>query len=137
MKKIPAKNIYIGDYGWHKGRFHFSFGDYFDPENMRYGVLEALNDFELQPGTGFEPHLHEEMEIVSYCVEGELTHTDNMGNKTSIKRGDVQYICAGSGIIHSEMNNNNYPLRFLQIWILLNQVITMFIVQFPPPYPPC
>jgi len=104
---------------------------------MRYGVLEALNDFELQPGTGFEPHLHEEMEIVSYCVEGELTHTDNMGNKTSIKRGDVQYICAGSGITHSEMNNNNHPLRFLQIWILLNQVITMFIVQFPPPYPPC
>lgn len=118
---IPAENIYLGDYDWHKGRFHFSFADYVDEGNDKFGVLKALNDFELKPGTGFETHPHEEMEIISYCVEGELTHIDSMGNKHSLKRGDVQYLCAGSGITHSEMNeSSNDSLRFIQIWILPN-----------------
>ena len=121
-RKIPARNIYVGDYDGHIGRFHFPFADYEDPENGPFGVLQALNDFELEPGTGFETHPHEEMEIVSYCVEGTLDHVDNMGNKNTIGRGDVQYLCAGSGISHSEMNSTiDGTLRFLQIWITPNK----------------
>jgi redox-sensitive bicupin YhaK (pirin superfamily) len=119
---IPAKSMYIGDYDWHTGRFHFSFADYVDQENGKFGVLKALNDFDVKPSSGFETHPHEEMEIVSYCVEGELTHIDSMGNRSSLKRGDVQYLCAGSGITHSEMNESlDHPLRFIQIWILPNK----------------
>ncbi len=121
-RKIPAQNIYVGDYDWHIGRFHFPFADYEDPENGPFGVLQALNDFELTPGTGFETHPHDEMEIISYCVEGTLDHVDNMGNKNSIGRGDVQYLSAGSGVYHSEMNTiGNGSLRFLQIWIAPNE----------------
>ena len=120
-RKIPAQNIYVGDYDWHIGRFHFPFADYEDPENGPFGILQALNDFELAPGTGFDTHPHDEMEIISYCVEGTLDHVDNMGNKNSINRGDVQYLCAGSGVTHSEMNTmGNGSLRFLQIWITPN-----------------
>jgi redox-sensitive bicupin YhaK (pirin superfamily) len=119
---ITAENIFVGDYGWHTGRFHFSFANYVDEGNGKFGVLKALNDFDLKPGSGFETHPHEEMEIISYCVKGELTHVDNMGNKHSLKRGDVQYLCAGSGITHSEMNKSlDHPLRFIQIWILPNK----------------
>lgn len=119
---ITAENIYVGDYDWHTGGFHFSFADYVDEGNEKFGVLKALNDFNLKPGSGFETHPHEEMEIISYCVEGELTHTDSIGNKHSLQRGDVQYLCAGSGITHSEMNESlDHPLRFIQIWILPNQ----------------
>jgi len=121
-KKIPAQNIYNGDYGWHKGRFHFPFADYEDPENGPFGVLKALNDFELDPGTGFETHPHEEMEIISYCIEGILEHIDNMGNKNTLNPGDVQYLCAGAGVTHSEMNaTEGGLLRFLQIWITPNK----------------
>ena len=121
-RKIPAQNIYIGDYDWHIGRFHFPFADYEDPENGPFGVLEALNDFELKPGTGFDTHPHDEMEIISYCVEGTLDHIDNMGNKHTIGRGDVQYLCAGEGVTHSEMNPAiDASLRFLQIWITPNK----------------
>jgi hypothetical protein len=122
IQKIPAEKIYISDEGWHTGRFHFSFADYDDPENLQFGVLSALNDFVLAPGTGFETHPHDEMEIISYCVEGELTHGDGMGHGNKLQSGDVQYICAGSGITHSEMNElGDCPMRFLQIWITPNE----------------
>jgi hypothetical protein len=120
-RKIPARNIYVGDYDGHIGRFHFPFADYEDPENGPFGVLQALNDFELDPDAGFETHPHDEMEIISYCVEGTLDHVDNMGNQNTIGRGDVQYLCAGSGVTHSEMNSTiDGSLRFLQIWITPN-----------------
>lgn len=122
IQKIPSESIYFADYGWHTGRFHFSFGDYDDPNNSHFGVLRALNDFVLQPGSGFETHPHEEMEIISYCVEGDLTHSDNVGRRNTISRGDVQYLCAGSGITHSEMNElGDCSTRFLQIWITPNE----------------
>ena len=121
-RKIPAQNIYVGDYNWHIGRFHFPFADYEDPENGPFGVLQALNDFELEPASGFKTHPHDEMEIISYCVEGSLNHVDNSGNKNTIGRGDVQYLCAGSGVTHSEMNASvDGSLRFLQIWITPNK----------------
>jgi len=121
-RKIPAENIFVGDYGWHIARFHFPFADYEDPENGPFGILQALNDFELKPDTGFETHPHDEMEIITYCVEGTLGHADNMGNQNTIGRGDVQYLCSGSGVTHSEMNAAiDGTLRFLQIWITPNK----------------
>lgn len=117
--KISAEDIFCKDYGWHTGRFHFAFGDYKDPNNQNFGVLNALNGFVVQPNTGFETHPHEEMEIISYCVKGTLLHEDSMGNKNELKRGDSQYTCTGSGITHSEMNGADKGLlRFFQIWIM-------------------
>ena len=117
-----ATGLFHKDYGWHTGRFHFAFGDYEDPTNQKMGVLNALNDFVVQPNSGFETHSHAEMEIISYCVNGTLLHQDSMGNKNELKRGDSQYTCTGSGITHSEMNGSgNDILRFLQIWILPNK----------------
>ena len=122
LQKVLCKDIYFGDYGWHTGRFHFSFADYIDPGNSHFGNLQALNDFHLDPGTGFDNHPHEEMEIISYCVAGELTHVDNIGNITTLRRGDTQYLSAGSGIFHQECNESqDQSLRFVQIWINPNQ----------------
>jgi redox-sensitive bicupin YhaK (pirin superfamily) len=121
LQKILSEHMYLGDYGWHTGRFHFSFGDYDDPGNTHFGELIAFNDFVVKPGFGFETHPHREIEIVSYCLKGELTHVDSMGNRNTIKRGDMQYACAGSGITHSETNRSPVDsLRFIQIWIRPN-----------------
>jgi redox-sensitive bicupin YhaK (pirin superfamily) len=121
ISKILSNNIYLGDFGWHTGRFHFSFGDYDDPENRHFGDLIAFNDFMVKPNAGFETHPHSEIEIISYCVKGELTHADSMGNANTIKRGSMQYTCAGSGITHSETNNSPATtLRFVQLWIQPN-----------------
>jgi redox-sensitive bicupin YhaK (pirin superfamily) len=119
--KIPSQQIFTGNYGWHTGRFHFSFADYNDPNNVQFGDLVAFNDFALRPSSGFDTHSHDELEIISYCIEGELVHEDSLGNKTILRRGDMQYTCAGSGITHSEKNNSlDKPLRFVQIWIKPN-----------------
>jgi quercetin 2,3-dioxygenase len=121
LSKIPARQIYLGDYGWHVGRFHFSFADYEDPANLSFGDLITFNDFILQPSSGFDTHSHQEIEIISYCVYGELVHEDNLGNKEIIKPGGMQYTCAGSGITHSERNDSpDTPLRFIQIWVRPN-----------------
>ena len=118
LLKIPAGEIFFKDYGWHSGHFHFSFGDYIDPQNKGFGVLFALNDFMLKPMSGFETHPHAEVEIASYCVQGTLAHKDILGNEQELGRGDSQYTCTGSGITHSEMNPSpDESLRFVQIWI--------------------
>jgi redox-sensitive bicupin YhaK (pirin superfamily) len=89
---------------------------------MQFGVLRALNDETIQSNHGFDSHPHAEMEILSYCIQGELNHKDNIGNDVTIRRGDVQYMCAGSGMMHAEMNlSTDQPLRFIQIWLLPNQ----------------
>jgi hypothetical protein len=122
LKKISNQNLHCGDYEWHVCRHHFSFADYHDPENMNFGLLRALNDEIVQPSYGFHPHPHDNMEIVSYCVQGELSHSDDSGNEQTLERGDVQHLCTGSGIVHSEMNRSNMlDLRFIQIWIFPNQ----------------
>ena len=119
LKKIHSKGLYIADHDWLVSRFHFSFAEYYNPENMSFGVLRVLNDDIVQPATGFGTHPHNNMEIVSYCVSGELTHRDSMGNKETLTRGDIQYMSAGTGLTHSEMNESkDTVLRFLQIWIL-------------------
>jgi redox-sensitive bicupin YhaK (pirin superfamily) len=122
FQKISSGDLYVADQGWLVSRFHFSFAEYRDPQNMQFGALRVLNDDLVQAGKGFDAHGHAEMEIISYCVEGELTHADSMGNKETLSRGDVQYLSAGSGINHSEMNDSeDKRLRFLQIWILPDQ----------------
>ena len=98
--------------------FHFSFANYYDPENMKFGVLRVLNDDSVKPKNGFGTHPHDNMEIFSYIVDGELTHRDSAGSHEVLSRGHVQCISAGDGVTHSELNEQENWCRFLQIWIL-------------------
>lgn len=118
VTKVESKDLFLADHGWLKSRFHFSFAEYYNPQNVNFGVLRVLNDDIVQAGTGFGAHPHRDMEIVSYVVDGRLTHRDNMGNERTIGRGHVQYMSAGTGVVHSEYNQGDGPLRFLQLWIL-------------------
>lgn len=118
LKKVEGKNMGFSDLGWLESRFHFSFAEYYNPSRMRFGVLRVINDDLIGPGTGFETHPHKDMEIISYVVDGELTHQDSMGNKSTLNRGHVQYMSAGTGVYHSEHNLGESILRSLQIWIL-------------------
>jgi redox-sensitive bicupin YhaK (pirin superfamily) len=104
--------------GWLKSTFHFSFAQYYNPKNMNFGVLRVINDDLVEANTGFDTHPHRDMEIISYVVNGQLTHGDSMGNKNTLSRGHVQYMSAGTGVYHSEHNLGKDTLRFLQIWIL-------------------
>ena len=110
------------DHGWLKSRLTFSFANYYNPERVHFGALRVLNDDSVEAGMGFGKHPHDNMEIISIPLEGDLEHQDSMGNVTVIKNGDVQVMSAGTGIFHSEMNKNkNLPVRFLQIWVFPNQ----------------
>jgi len=106
-----------GLHGWLDSHFHFSFAEYFNPDNIRFGVLRVLNDDIVQPGTGFSTHPHSNMEIISYVVQGELSHEDSMGNTHTLTRGQAQYMSAGTGVWHSEFNWGVDELRFMQMWI--------------------
>ena len=106
-----------GRHGWLDSHFHFSFADYRNPQNVNFGVLRVMNDDLVQSGTGFDTHPHENMEIISYVVDGELTHRDSMGNQRVLTRGQVQYMSAGTGVTHSEYNCGAGILRFFKIWI--------------------
>ena len=105
IKKLPKQNMGKSNLGWLKSRFHFSFAEYRNPKNINFGVLRVLNDDLVEAKTGFEMHPHENMEIISYIVDGEITHKDSMGNSETLKRGEVQYLSAGDGIYHSEKMN--------------------------------
>lgn len=103
---------------WLKSRFHFSFAEYHNPRNSRFGVMRVMNDDLVQPKRGFGEHPHRDMEIVTYIVDGSLTHEDNMGSKESLGRGSIQFMTAGVGVQHSEYNHSEKPLRFIQTWIV-------------------
>jgi redox-sensitive bicupin YhaK (pirin superfamily) len=118
IKYVDHKKMGKADHGWLNSHFHFSFAEYFNPQNMQFGVLRVLNDDMVQCGEGFDTPPHQDMEIISYVVQGELTHKDSMGNKHTLTRGQVQYMSAGTGVFHSEFNLGKDLLRFLQIWIL-------------------
>ena len=118
LRKIDSNNMGSSYLGWLKSKFHFSFAEYYNPDNMNFGVLRVINDDLIQANTGFEVHPHRDMEIISYVVNGELTHGDSMGNKNTIGRGHAQYMSAGTGVFHSEHNLGKDQLRILQIWIL-------------------
>ncbi len=117
LRKIESDTLGTSDLGWLRSRFHFSFAGYYDPDNINFGALRVVNDDLVDPGHGFDTHPHRDMEIVSYVVDGELTHADSMGNAHTLARGDVQYMSAGTGVLHSEHNRGTEVLRFLQIWI--------------------
>jgi redox-sensitive bicupin YhaK (pirin superfamily) len=102
---------------WLNARHHFSFGHYHDPARMGVGGLRVWNDDEIAPGTGFDPHPHREMEIITYVREGAITHQDSLGNKGRTEAGDVQVMHAGTGIVHAEYNLEAGPTRIFQIWI--------------------
>ena len=106
------------DHGWLKTFHTFSFADYYSPKFQSYGPLRVINEDRVAPTTGFPTHRHREFEIFSYILNGELTHRDSMNNVETLTRGDVQYTSAGTGIAHSEYNDNHTKeVHFLQIWV--------------------
>ena len=118
LKKLPKNNMFESNLGWLESRFHFSFAEYRNFDNMQFGVLRVLNDDIIHGNSGFDTHPHKDMEIISYVVKGEISHKDSMGNERTLKRGQIQYLSAGTGILHSEHNKSSEDLRLLQIWIL-------------------
>ena len=118
IKLIDHKQMGKSDRDWLHSTFHFSFAEYYNPENIQFGALRVVNDDLFDAGGGFDTHPHQNMEIISYVVNGVLTHRDSMGNQRDLTRGQVQYMSAGTGVTHSEFNHTEEPLRFLQIWIL-------------------
>lgn len=123
MKTVLHKAETRGNanHGWLRSRHTFSFAGYYDPQRMNFGVLRVLNDDIVAGGMGFGAHPHDNMEIISIPLEGDLEHKDSMGNKTIIKNGDIQVMSAGTGITHSEYNKNaDKEVKFLQIWVFPN-----------------
>ena len=125
MKKIIHRAIDRGeaDHGWLKAKFSFSFAQYYNPENVNFGALRVLNDDIIQGGMGFGKHPHDNMEIITIPLEGSLKHQDSMSNKwIPLHTGEVQIMSAGTGILHSEMNNSEKEeINLFQIWIFPNE----------------
>ena len=105
------------DHGWLDARHHFSFADYYDPQRMSWGAIRVWNDDQIAPKTGFPPHPHRDMEIVTYVRTGAITHQDSMGNKGRTGAGDVQVMSAGRGVVHAEYNLEDEKTTLFQIWI--------------------
>lgn len=118
LKKLPKENMGASNLGWLESRFHFSFAEYRNSENINFGTLRVLNDDIIHSQNGFGTHPHKDMEIITYVVKGYLTHIDSMDNKETLSRGEVQYMSAGDGITHSEYNKTNEDLRVLQLWVI-------------------
>jgi len=122
LTKRPAEQRGQANHGWLQARFTFSFGEYLDPDHMGFKSLRVMNNDTIQSGGGFPEHPHDNMEIFTYIIEGQLEHRDSMGNGATIEAGDLQYMSAGSGIHHSEFNPSKTKLTHLyQIWLQPNK----------------
>jgi hypothetical protein len=117
IERRPFKSLGGADHGWLKARHHFSFADYYDPKNMSWGAIRVWNDDEIAPNSGFPPHPHRDMEIITYVRKGAVTHKDSLGNEGRTEAGDVQVMSAGSGIRHAEYNLEPETTTLFQIWI--------------------
>jgi redox-sensitive bicupin YhaK (pirin superfamily) len=113
QQRYPGGDPQAGIESWHA----FSFGPHYDPDNLRFGALVACNEERLAPGAGFAEHPHRHTEIVTWVVEGELTHRDSTGHETLVRPGDVQRLSAASGVRHVERNDGSGPLTFVQMWL--------------------
>lgn len=118
IQKIEARQRYRVHQDWLDTYHLFSFANYFDPDNLQFGVLRVFNDDTIGAFSGFDEHAHDNMEIVTIVLEGELTHRDSLGNQASIKAGEVQRMSAGTGIIHAEKNLKDKPVHLYQLWLL-------------------
>ena len=119
---IPAADRHhAAPTAWLSSYFLFSFADYFDRGNMHFGPLRVFNDDSIAPQNGFPQHPHSEMEIVTLVLEGEVSHEDTLGNRTTIRAGEVQRMTAGTGVAHSEMNCQDKPLHLYQLWFMPSQ----------------
>ena len=118
IERRPFNQLGGADHGWLKAKHHFSFASYADPARMGWGALRVWNDDEIAAGTGFPPHPHADMEIITYVRDGAITHEDSLGNKGRTEAGDVQVMSAGTGIRHAEYNAEKDTTRIFQIWII-------------------
>ncbi len=118
IERRPFNELGGADHGWLKAKHHFSFAGYMDPQRMGWGALRVWNDDEIAAGTGFPPHPHADMEIITYVRDGAITHEDSLGNRGRTEAGDVQVMSAGSGIRHAEYNAERDTTRIFQIWII-------------------
>lgn len=119
IKVYPAEQRYTADHGWLKTSHSFSFADYYDPDNLHFGPLRVLNDDFVAAGRGFGAHSHQNMEIVSIVLKGQLKHQDSTGHAEVIRPGEIQRMSAGSGVVHSEFNpSETEEVNFLQIWFM-------------------
>ncbi len=114
----PFATLGHADHGWLNARHHFAFASYRDAGRTNWGNLRVWNDDEIAPGTGFDPHPHRDMEIITYVREGAITHRDNLGNEGRTEAGDVQIMSAGTGIVHAEYNLEPVTTKIFQIWIV-------------------
>jgi len=121
MKLNKYKDFGKGNHGWLNTSYHFSFANYYNPDKTHFGSIRVLNDDYIKGFKGFDPHRHRDMEIITYIVEGKLTHKDSMGNERTLGPGGVQYMSAGTKVVHSEYNNSAEELHLYQIWILPNE----------------
>ncbi|QUD89164.1 pirin family protein [Phenylobacterium montanum] len=121
IDRRPFERLGGANHGWLDAKHHFSFSNYYDPKRMHWGALRVWNDDAIAAGTGFPPHPHAEMEIITYVREGAITHQDSMGNKGRTLAGDVQVMSAGTGVRHAEYNLEDETTRLFQIWIEPNQ----------------
>lgn len=118
IRTIKEQEQYKGDTDWLTTYHHFSFAEYYDPNRVNFGPLRVFNDDVIQPGTGFDLHQHQDMEIVTYVIDGALEHKDSLGNHGIIQAGEIQRMSAGTGVFHSEFNHSKEkPLRLLQMWV--------------------
>ena len=121
IEKRPFSSLGRFDADWLAARYHFSFSGYHEPSRVHWGALRVWNDDTIQPKTGFPPHPHSDMEIITYVRTGAITHQDSMGNKGRTEAGDVQVMSAGAGVTHAEYNLEDEATTLYQIWILPKQ----------------